>query len=188
MVIGISGKSGSGKSTVCEYLKNKSFFVIDCDKIGHDILKPKKEGYNKVIEEFPDVKDEKSGEIDRKKLGKAVFSDKDKLKKLNSITLPLIEKEVFRLLESKKEKNAVIDGAHLYSSEKIMEKCDFFIEVTSDKCVERIMKRDNLSEKDAKNRLSSQKNFDFKCYTVENNGTLEELYEKINNIINRINK
>lgn len=187
MVIGISGKSGSGKSTVCEYLKNAGFFVVDCDKIGHDILKSKKEGYNKVIAEFPFAKDEKTGEIDRKKLGKAVFSDKDKLKRLNEITLPLIEKKVFHLLEKQKEKNAVIDGAHLYSSEKIMSKCNFFIEVTSDKCAERIMKRDNLSENEAKNRLSSQKSLNFECCTLENNGTLEELYEKIDKIINRMN-
>ncbi len=184
MVIGIFGKSGSGKSTVCNYLKNSGFFVIDCDKLGHDILKLGKEGYNMVTKAFPNIKDEKTFEIDRKKLGKAVFSDKGKLKKLNDITLPLIEKEVFTLLKNKKETNVVIDGAHLYSSPKIMEKCDFFIKVTSNKCVDRIVKRDNLSKNDAKNRLSSQKDIELKGYTLENNSTLEALYEKIDEILN----
>ena len=50
MVIGIFGKSGSGKSTVCEYLKKKGFYVIDADKLGHKILKKGEEGYKKVVD------------------------------------------------------------------------------------------------------------------------------------------
>ena len=183
MIIGIYGKSGSGKSTVCEYLSKKGFFVIDCDKTGHDILKIGKEGYNKVTEEFGDIINPKTKKIDRKKLGKAVFSDKDKLKKLNAITLPLIEKEGFALLEREKTRDIIIDGAHLYSSPAIMEKCDFFILVKSDNCIQRIIKRDGILKEDAKNRLSSQKEPDFFDEVIVNNSSLEELYKRTDDLI-----
>ena len=183
MVIGIYGKSGSGKSTACQYLLSKGFFVIDCDKVGHDILKSGKEGYNKEKEHFCDVIDENTKEIDRKKLGKAVFSDKDKLKMLNSITLPLIEKEVFALMEKEKEKDIIIDGAHLYNSPAIMGKCDFFILVKSDNCIQRIVDRDKLLKEDAKKRLLSQKEPDVADEIIINNSTLEDFYKQIDNII-----
>ena len=93
MVIGIFGKSGCGKSTVCEYLRKKGFYVIDADKLGHKILKKGEEGYKKVVDAFGDSFLDENLEIDRKKLGKYIFENK-KADILSSISHPIIDRDL----------------------------------------------------------------------------------------------
>ena len=76
MVIGIFGKSGSGKSTVCEHLKKKGFYIIDADKLGHTILKKGNKGYDAVIKTFGSDFLDNNLEIDRKQLGEYIFKNK----------------------------------------------------------------------------------------------------------------
>ena len=184
MIFGIYGKTGSGKSTVCEYLSKKGFYVIDCDKLGHNILKYNEEGYKKTLEAFGEEFLLPDKNIDRKKLGKFLFENKDKLEILNSISFPLIEKEVYNEIEKNKDKNIIIDGAHIYKT-NIINICDAVIQVKTEKSIERITKRDNISEKDAKNRLNSQEDYEICDYVVYNNGTLAELYICIDKILKK---
>jgi len=182
MILGIYGKTGSGKSTVAEYLSRKGFYIIDCDKIGHDILKHGQIGYNMVVSAFGEGFFREDMEIDRKKLGTYLFSHKDKLEILNKISFPLIEKRVREEIEKNKDKNILIDGAHLYKTD-IINMCDALILIKTNKSVERIIKRDNISEAVAKDRLNSQENYEKCDYVVINNDSVEELYICIDKII-----
>ena len=184
MILGIYGKTGIGKSTVSDYLSKKGFHVIDCDKTGHDILKRDEEGYKKVLEAFGESFLKNDKEIDRKKLGGYLFKNRDKLEILNSISFPLIEKKVKEEIERNKDKNIIIDGAHIYKTD-IIKMCDAVIQIKTDKSIERITKRDNISESDAKNRLNSQSDYDKCDYVIINNGTLEELYTNIDIILKK---
>ncbi len=121
-------------------------------------------------------------EIDRKKLGAYLFSNKDQLEILNSISFPLIEKKVKEEIEKNKEKNILIDGAHLYKTD-IINMCDALILIKTNKSVERITKRDNISEAAALNRLSTQENYEKCDYVIINNTSVEELYICIDKII-----
>ena len=127
MVIGIFGKSGSGKSTVCEYLKKKGFYVIDADKLGHQILKKGEEGYIKVLEAFGDSFLDENEEIDRKKLGKYVFENK-KAPLLSSISHPIIGRLVEEEIKKSKNShtNTIIDAALLCNT-RIKDMCDKLI-------------------------------------------------------------
>ena len=79
MLIGITGGIGSGKSVLCDVARDMGFYVISADKIGHDILRKGSSAYNEVVEIFGEGILSENGEIDRKKLGRLVFSDKEKL-------------------------------------------------------------------------------------------------------------
>ena len=182
MILGIYGKTGSGKSTVAEYLSKKGFYIIDCDKIGHDILKHGQIGYNKVVSAFGEGFFLDNMEIDRKKLGTYLFSHRDKLEILNNISFPLIEKKAKEEIEKNKDKNILIDGAHLYKTD-IVNMCDAIILIKTNKSVERIIKRDNISETVAIDRLNAQENYEKCDYVIVNNDSVEELYICIDKII-----
>ncbi len=182
MILGIYGKTGSGKTTAAEYLSKKGFYIIDCDKIGHDILKHGEDGYNKVVSAFGRDFFLENMELDRKKLGAYLFSHKDKLEVLNNISFPLIEKRVREEIEKNKDKNILIDGAHLYKTD-IINMCDALILIKTSKSIERIIKRDNISETAAQNRLNAQENYEKCDYVIINDGTVEDLYICIDKII-----
>ena len=176
MVIGLYGKSGSGKTTACEYFLKNGFFIINADKIGHEILKKGNKALSLVTKEFGIDYIDCSGELDRKKLGKLVFSDKNELEKLNKITKPIIEEKIINLIN--KHENTVVDGAILNNT-KIIDYCDVTILIRSENSQNRIIKRDALSEKEAENRLNSQIISENADIIIDNNGTIEEFYEKL---------
>ena len=107
-VIGITGIFGSGKTTVSSILKNKGFPVISSDEIVHQLLK-RKDIKDSVTKEFgKDILDE-NGEISRKRLGEIVFSDSNKMKRLEEIIHPEVFKEINRIiLDYKKKKSKII--------------------------------------------------------------------------------
>lgn len=118
-VIGLTGGIGSGKSTVAKLLEQKGAVLLDADRIGHEIYLPGKPAYDDIVAEFgPEVVAD-DGTIDRKKLGPIVFSDPDKLKRLNEITHPRIAQAVRDRLAELRETGlavAVIEAAILFEA------------------------------------------------------------------------
>ena len=92
MKIAISGSIGSGKTTVCEYLKEKGYDVFDCDEVNRNLLEEGNEGWIRVCEAFPECVEE--GKLDKKKLSSLIFSDEENRKKLEGIMHPLILKKL----------------------------------------------------------------------------------------------
>ncbi|MCX7821170.1 MAG: dephospho-CoA kinase [Brevinematales bacterium] len=126
-VIGIFGKTGSGKSTVSKILSEKyGFYHIDVDKIGHIVLEKLKD---KILANFGKgiLTD---GKIDRKKLGEIVFKNRNELYKLNSIVHPEIKKLTYQEIKNTDKKYVVIDAALLFEI-GLDEYCDFLIMVES---------------------------------------------------------
>ena len=155
-VIGIYGLICSGKSSFSKLLaKELNALYIDADIIGHEALndKDKKE---ELLKEFSsDILDD-NGNIDRKKLGKIVFGNSKKLRKLESINYPYIEEKVSKLINST-DKDVVIEAALIMRS-KIYKMCNSLIYVnskTSD-IINRMKKKRNISEKEARKILKMQ--------------------------------
>ena len=95
MVIGITGGVGCGKSTVLNILCNKyNAHIIDADKVAHRLMEPLGQVYEKVRNYFGDEIISEDGNIDRKKLGKIVFNNKEKLEKLNGIVHPMVKETI----------------------------------------------------------------------------------------------
>lgn len=171
MIIGITGTSGSGKSTVCTLFEKLGFLIIDFDKITHDIYAQNNECINEIDQNFEGVVE--NNIINRKRLAKIVFTDKEKLEILNKTVHKYIMNELDSILKSNKDKNIILDAPLLFEA-KLDEKCDYTLCVTCsfDKKIERIMARDNLTYDEAKMRLENQRDdlyFIEKCDFVLNN-------------------
>lgn len=166
-LIGITGKTGSGKSTIGKLLADKlNCKYIDIDKIGHEATSD----FNitkKLIEEFGYIILDDNKNIDRKKLGNIVFSDKDKMEILTNLTWDYMQNKLDNIL-SQDEEYYILDWA-LLPTVRYWDMCDIKILITSDdiKRKEKILKRDKISkeylEKREKNTLDYS-NFQYTYY------------------------
>ena len=155
-VIGIYGLICSGKSSFSKLLaKELNALYIDADIIGHEALNDKNKKEELIKAFSSDILDN-NGNIDRKKLGKIVFGNSKKLRKLESITYPYIEKKISELIKST-DKDVVIEAALIMRSE-IYKMCGSLIYVNSKTAdiINRMKKKRNISEKEARKVLKMQ--------------------------------
>ncbi|XP_013911992.1 PREDICTED: bifunctional coenzyme A synthase isoform X1 [Thamnophis sirtalis] len=159
-IIGLTGGSGSGKSSVGQYLHRLGAFHLDMDRLGHNIYKPGGPVYQQVIKAFgPDILKE-DGTINRKLLGAKVFGDQEQMKQLSDIMWPVmaqIAKE--KIEEAAKQGKAVcvLDAAMLLEagwSDMVHEV--WTIIIPENEAIRRIIERDGLSSEAAKLRVKSQ--------------------------------
>ena len=175
VVIGLTGGSGSGKSTIASLLRQKGIQVIDADKIGRVVVEKGKPALREIVEEFGEGVLQPDGTLDRKKLASIVFTDREELKKLNRITHKYITAIVKEELAASKADISVIDAAVLKES-GILDMCDYVIAVIAEKDIriKRIMERDGITEEAAKNRINSQepdaKYVQYADFVIDNSG------------------
>lgn len=185
MLIGLTGRTGSGKSSAAKIFEDLGAFVADCDKIAHGILKDAKIKEELCILFSPDILGE-DGEIDRKKLGAIVFSDKDNLKKLNGTVHPAIVKKCIELCENSGKDICFMDGSELESSgaDKL---CKHMVVITADEetRLKRIMARDGIDRESALKRIKAQSDYSKEAIITDNSGSEEELREKIISLYNK---
>ncbi|XP_042864123.1 bifunctional coenzyme A synthase-like [Penaeus japonicus] len=115
-VIGLTGGSAGGKSSVAKRFQKLGAGVVDCDKLGHEAYKKGTDCYDKLVQEFGSDIVAGDGEINRRALGPKVFNNKDALEKLNGIVWPEIArlaKEQIKDLEGRGHKIIILDAAVL---------------------------------------------------------------------------
>lgn len=187
MIIGITGKSGSGKSFYSQKLNQKQqYHIIDVDKVVIETLK-KEVVKNELIETYGKNIIEKS-EINRKKLGEIIFSSEIETKKYNQFIWEYIKKELMTILQMNKE-DIIIDWALLPLSE-FFGRCDIKILVQADIQTrkKRAMERDNITEAYFMQREKGSLEYQPKDYDlIVSSESLEDL-EKIRGIIERRKK
>ena len=159
-VIGLTGGIASGKSLVGRQLQNLGAVVIDADRIAHDLTAPDRPAFEKIIGEFGKGCIDSIGRLDRKALGQIVFNDPGELDKLNRITHPLILAEIDRLLQSYRSSKCgvvVLEAPLLFETglEKSVDEV-WVVLVDPPAQLRRFMERDQLTEQEARRRISLQ--------------------------------
>ena len=191
-IFGITGTTGSGKTSVLEAFRKKGALLLDCDRLYHDLLETSEGMLRELEDRFPDAFEK--GRLVRKKLASIVFHNEATLADLNAITHRYVCEDVKRQLRAHAMSGgqvAVIDAVELISS-GLGALCDCTIAVLAPEAerMKRIMARDGLTEEQALERIRAQKNDAYyreNCtYTVLNDGTVEQLSEKINQIMKEV--
>lgn len=180
MIIGITGGTGCGKTTLLRLIGDMGGLVLDCDAIYHDLLSTDADLLRAIENRFSGTV--RHGFLDRKALGRLVFDDKVALQDLNTITHGAVKREVMRLLEEK-PRLAAIDAIALLES-GLGELCDVTVAVTApeEMRVQRLIQRDGITEDYARKRIAAQHTaqwFREHCdYVLENAGDMAAFERK----------
>ena len=195
LIIGITGGSGSGKSTVADILCSFGAETIDADVVYHDLLNNSEAMKSELKKRFPEtITDE--GKLSRKALAKIVFSDKEALSDLNQIAHKFVIQETERMLEELYRKNVpyiCIDAIALFES-KLSDICDATIGVIAPRALRlsRITARDGIDNMAASARINAQEPDEFfreRCdYIIENAGDISAVTENTKEIFDLITK
>ena len=184
IVFGITGGTGAGKTSALRVLQKSGAYLIDCDALYYEMLRPETALHCAIGEEFGwDMFDE-SGALDRQKLGNLVFGKPKELQRLNGIIFQHMGDELKRQIEEKRKKGCrivAVDGINMIQSREAgMFDCDCMIGVVApdELRLERIMARDGISREYAQKRIDAQEPNDF--YYEHCDAILENIYESPN--------
>ncbi len=194
MVVGLTGQTGAGKTTVCRIFIENGFAVINADMVSRFVVEKDKPCLLELAEMFGDDIIDSEGELDRKKLAEIVFSDKSKLEILNSICYPYITSEILNRIRSLSENNQkliLLDAPTLFES-RADDFCEIVISVVSriENRLARIMERDGITEEEALNRINSQ--YDEKFFVehsefiIKNNKDMKNLYNVAKEVSDKV--
>ncbi len=188
--IGLTGGIASGKSLVSHYFSKLGIAIIDADQIAKDLFKPKSKHLTPLIKHFGNNILDSHGELDRKSLGKIVFSDPKQLHWLNQYSHPLINQEMKNQLSKVKSEYVILDipllidkGANI--PPRLQPFIDRVLVVKTDKAmqIERIIKRDGRSKKEALAIINHQSSLQEKLAladdVIDNNQTKQLVNDQV---------
>lgn len=182
-IIGLTGGIASGKSTVLQVLKNQGAFIINADKIAHEVIEPGKPAWKEIVAFFGEQILSQDQQINRSRLADIVFDKLEYLDILNSITHPRIIqvfKDTLDDIRSKEPYAIVVIEVPLLFEAHLEDICDeiWVVWVDRETQIERLMKRDGLSYHDAIKRIDVQMPLDEKArladIVIDNTGSITE--------------
>ena len=182
-IIGLSGPTGSGKTTVSAFMERHGIHTINCDEIAHDVIAPGKPAYQELVGAFGSGILNADGSICRHRLADLAFATSEATQKLNSITHPYILKAIQSAIDALSAAGArgiLLDAPTLYESGADA-LCDRVIAILAapDERQKRVVRRDGVAEDAVRLRIGAQQPDSF--YTeraddiIYNNGDLDSL-------------
>ena len=187
IVVGLTGTVGTGKSTVARFFKELGAYVVDWDELAREVIRPHSEAWSEIVDYFGKHFLNEDSTINRRKLAKAVFSDKEKLEKLNQIVHPEVFREDERITEKirRSDSDALIikdipllrEVAPPISMDKII-----VVSARAETQLRRLEEK-GMSREDARNRIKSQLPIEekIKCadFVIDNDGSPEETKRQV---------
>ena len=189
-IIGLTGGIASGKSTVTETLERLGAHIIDTDQVAHHCIEPGNPGWTRVVEAFGREILQEDQQIDRKYLGSIVFSDPEKLARLNQLLHPATLEETARLAAAyacKDPDGVIVEEIPLLYEiglQKTMAFDEIWVVCVDRECqLTRLMGRDGCTPEEAEKRLLAQLPLDNKKKmadrVIDNMGSREEAIAQV---------
>lgn len=197
-ILGITGGVGSGKSRVLYDLEqNHNAYILEADKLAHELMEPGKKIYNQIIQEFGQevLLKEEPYYIDRNKLGQIVFNDKDKLAILNSISHPLVKEEIIERIATAKNEGKIklfVIEAALLIQDGYDAICDeiWYIWVDREERIKRLMKQRGYTREKCISMFNSQEPDEYykkyATFTINNQFDYENTSKLLNARLNKL--
>lgn len=185
VVVGLTGQTGAGKSTVSEVFAENGFSIINADVVARQVMEKGSACLAEIAETFGRDVLNSDGSLDRKKLAGIVFTDNERLNTLNSISYPYITREILRQINtfSGMGRNFILlDAPTLFESGTDVF-CDIIVSVVAEAVIRkhRIISRDGITPEQAQNRMDSQLDEEYFIthseYVINNNGSPDSLRE-----------
>ncbi|KRM68130.1 dephospho-CoA kinase [Apilactobacillus ozensis DSM 23829 = JCM 17196] len=193
-IIGITGGIATGKSTVSSYLAELGYQIIDADKITHTVQSKGSKGLQAIIDFFGNDYLLSNGELNRKKLSRTVFSNKNKLKRLTRIVDPFIRKQIseeIRRAESQEINLLFLDAPTLFENGYQLF-CDKIITVycSPEEQLKRLTNRNKISISVAIKIIKNQWPIEYKeslsDFSINTDGLISDTRSKFLNILNKL--
>jgi len=188
VLLGVTGYLGSGKSTALNYFEKHGYFVIDADKVVHELYEPGKDGWRKIKDFFGEeflVKGK--GKVNRPKLRKVVFNNTAKLKILEKLVQPVVFNEIRKRIQKAKPELVAMESTTFDKQRLGMEVSHIlWIDASVKSCFERCSKKRSLTKQEHKNIVEHQKKPKKIDFTIKNNKGKKELREKVDKIARKI--
>ncbi|MGX7245693.1 dephospho-CoA kinase [Enterococcus quebecensis] len=192
MVLGVTGGIATGKSTVVNVFRSLGFPIVDADVIAREVVEPGTPGLSEVVSVFGTDILNSDNSLNRKKLGTVIFSNKQKRKLLNKTLSPFIKKTILTEIEDKKKESplVIVDIPLLYEGgyDKFVDQVAV-VYVPENIQLIRLMNRDNLTEKEALNRIESQLAIEEKKKLADivwdNQGNIQDTKKQVENWISQ---
>ena len=191
LIIGLTGGIASGKSTVANMLRDKNIPIVDADVVAREVVEMGTDTYKELVREFGEEILNTDKSLNRPKLGSIIFQDETKRQKLNNIMHPSIRtsmKEKTQKYLKEGHEVVVMDIPLLFES-KLTHLVDktLLVYVTKETQLKRLMERNDLTEKEATDRINSQMPLSEKVKlshaVIDNNGPLTKTEQQLNDIL-----
>ena len=192
--IGLTGGIGSGKSTVAEMLRERSYPVLDADALAREFLEPGQDAYKEVVAHFGQRILRPGGAVDRKKLASIVFADPEERAKLNQILHPRIREVVvnwFAALDRPDGPTLVFEDAALILESGARDSLDRIVVCwcRPEQQLERLLAR-GMSEEDARVRIAAQMPIDQKRKladeVIDCSGSIAETEKQVDQVLAKL--
>jgi len=183
-VIGLTGNIATGKSVVRRMLEHLGAYTIDADALSHRVISKGAPGYQPVLDAFGKWLLDPDGQINRTKLGRLVFADKDALRQLEGIIHPYVSQAIDILVKRASQAVIVVEAIKLLESE-LRSHCDtiWVTDAPQQIQVERLMRKRGLSQEDALQRVQAQSAQKEKLVAanvvITNNGSYDDLWKQV---------
>ncbi|MCY4159053.1 MAG: dephospho-CoA kinase [Bacteroidetes bacterium] len=155
--LGVTGGIGSGKTTVCGYLRELGAVIFEADLIARELMESSIHVREEIIQAFGGMSYRSNGFLNRPWLAGQVFGDESKLQRLNAIVHPRVG-EAFEALKSRIQSGLLVHEAALIFEAKLEDHLDAvcLLRAPDDVRIERVKARDGVSDQQVRERMQSQ--------------------------------
>jgi dephospho-CoA kinase len=192
--VGLTGGIAAGKTTVARFFADLGAFVLDADRVVHELLAPGGAAYDEVLERFGEILFE-DGNINRELLGQRVFADPDELAALNAIVHPHVRAEIGRRINAYRDAESgplvIVDAALLVETGAYRD-YDRLVVVRCDRETQlaRLTDREGMTDDEAQARVAAQAPLEDKLavadYIIDTETHLDETRRQTDGVYNAL--